>query len=348
MHPILDLRSDTVTRPTPEMRRAMAEAEVGDDVLDDDPTVHRLQAMAAQLLGKEAALFLPSGTMSNAVAIKTHTRPGDEILLDAYAHSMLNEVGLPATIAQVMTRQFYSKRGVPEVEEVVGMLQSETLHTPGTALLVLENTHNRAGGAIIPLEVHRALWERMQERNIPVHLDGARLFNAVVATGTPASEFAACTDSLTFCLSKGLGCPVGSVLCGTEEFILRARRVRKMLGGGMRQAGILAAAGVYALEHHVARLAEDHANARRLAQAIAEVPGLTPDTTEPPTNMVYFTTHIPAQQFADALAEHQIRCDTVAHNRIRMVTHLDVDAEDIERLLPILSTAPTIAPRPKP
>src|ERR1041384_3792701 len=178
MPEIIDLRSDTVTRPTPEMRRAIAEAEVGDDVFNDDPSVHQLQAKAAALLGKEAGLFLPTGTMSNAVAMKVHTRPGDEILLDANAHSMVYEVGMPATIAHVLTRQFHSRNGVPEVAEVVGLVHGESLHEPKTALLVLENTHNRAGGTIIPLEVHRALWEQMRERNIPVHLDGARLFNA--------------------------------------------------------------------------------------------------------------------------------------------------------------------------
>ncbi|HZO90779.1 MAG TPA: low-specificity L-threonine aldolase [Chthonomonadaceae bacterium] len=334
MHEIVDLRSDTVTRPTPEMRRAIAEAEVGDDVFDDDPTIHRLQAVAAAKMGKEAGLFVPSGTMSNAVAIKTHTRPGDEILLDTQAHSMIYEVGMPATIANVLTRQFHCRHGVPDVDEVASLMRTENLHAPGTALLVLENTHNRAGGAIIPLEVHQALWKLAQERGVRVHLDGARLFNAAVATGIPASEYAACADSVTFCLSKGLGCPVGSVLCGTQDFIARARRVRKMLGGGMRQAGILAAAGLYALEHHIDRLAEDHRHARRLAQGIAHAPGITLDTVDVPTNMVYMTTQAPARAFADRLAsEHKVLGIPTAANRIRLVTHLDVDAEDIERAI---------------
>jgi threonine aldolase len=332
MHSVIDLRSDTTTRPTPAMRRAIAEAEVGDDVLDDDPTVHRLQAAAAAKMGKEAGLFVPSGTMSNAIAIKTHTSPGDEILLDASAHSMLYEVGLPATIAHVLTRQFPSRGGVPEVEAMDDLIHRESLHAPGTGLLVLENTHNRAGGAIIPLAVHQALWEIARQHGVPVHLDGARLFNAVVATGIPAAEYAACTDTVTFCLSKGLGCPVGSVLCGTRDFIDRARRVRKMLGGGMRQAGMLAAAGLYALEHHIDRLAGDHKNARRLAQGLAHVSGITLDTVDVPTNMVYFTTGEPADAFANALAaRHKVLCLPSASHRIRMVTHLDVDAEDIER-----------------
>ncbi|HLK58095.1 MAG TPA: GntG family PLP-dependent aldolase, partial [Chthonomonadaceae bacterium] len=240
------------------------------------------------------------------------------------------------TIAHVVTRQFHSRNGVPGVEEVVGLVQEETLHSPGTALLVLENTHNRAGGAITPLEVHRALRTQMQERGVAVHLDGARLFNAAVATGVPASEFAACADSVTFCLSKGLGCPVGSVLCGPQEFIAKARRMRKMLGGGMRQVGILAAAGIYALDHHIARLAEDHANARLLAQGLADAPGITLDTPVPDTNMVYFMTPVPAQQFADAMAESSVRCNPMGPFLLRLVTHLDIDAEDIERAIVVI------------
>lgn len=331
MHTITDLRSDTVTKPSPEMRRAMAEAEVGDDVFDDDPTVHRLQETAAALMGKEAALFTPSGTMSNSIAMKVHTKPGDEVLMDGFAHSMLYEVGLPAVIANVMTRQFHSERGVPDVEEIAGAIQEESLHGPGTALIILENTHNRAGGAIIPLEVMNAVRGLSNERGVPIHVDGARIFNASVASGIPAREYAACADSITFCLSKGLGCPVGSVLCGSREFIEKARRVRKMLGGGMRQAGILAAAGLYALEHNIDRLAEDHSNAKRLSSAIADAPGITPDPFEPPTNMVYFNTEKPAAGFAAALKEQGVLCNATGRNRIRMVTHLDVDAEDVER-----------------
>jgi threonine aldolase len=309
MHDRVDLRSDTVTKPTPEMRRAIAEAEVGDDVIGTDPTVERLQEVAAAKMGKEAGLFVPSGSMSNAIAIKTHTKPGDEVLLESNAHSMIYEVGMPATIAQVITRQFRSQNGVPDVNEIAASIHTESL------------------------DVHRKLWEMAQAVGLKLHLDGARLFNAVVATGVPAVEYAACADSVTFCLSKGLGCPVGSVLCGTREFIAKARRVRKMLGGGMRQAGILAAAGLYALEHHIERLAEDHAHARRLAQGLADAPGVTLDTLEPPTNMVYLTTKAPARAFVDALAAKQVLCLPTAPNRIRLVTHLDVDAEDIERAI---------------
>jgi threonine aldolase len=331
MHTISDFRSDTVTKPSPDMRRAMAEAEVGDDVFEDDPTINLLQERAAALMGKEAALFVASGTMGNAIALKVHTKPGDEVLMDAYAHSMLYEVGLPATIAHVMTRQFRSERGVPNVNEIADAIQAESLHGPGTALIVLENTHNRAGGAIIPLDVMTSIRALAVERGVPVHVDGARIFNAVVATGIPAREYAARADSITFCLSKGLGCPVGSVLCGTEEFVVKARRVRKMLGGGMRQAGILAAAGLYALDHNIVRLAEDHANARRLATSIAGAPGITMDPFEPPTNMVYFNTAGPAADIVMALDAKGVLCNATGRNRIRMVTHLDADEEDVVR-----------------
>ncbi len=329
----IDLRSDTVTRPTAAMRQAMANAEVGDDVYDEDPSVNCLQERVAQLMGKEAGLFVPSGTMGNSIALKVHTVPGDEVLMDTEAHSMLYEAGLPAAIAHVLTRQFQSVQGIPDIVEISRWIQKESLHSPRTSLLVLENTHNRAGGTIIPLVVHRALWQLAQEREIRLHLDGARLFNAAIGSGVAASEYAACADSVTFCLSKGLGCPIGSVLCGTQEFIAKARRVRKMLGGGMRQAGILAAAGIYALENHIERLAEDHANARTLTQGIADIPGITVDTVEPPTNMVYMTTDAPASVWVERLAEQGILCNTTATHRIRFVTHLDVDAAKIQSVI---------------
>lgn len=328
----VDLRSDTVTRPTAEMRRAMAEAEVGDDVLDGDPTACRLQEHVAALLGKEAGLLVPTGTMSNAIALKVHTRPGDEVLMDHEAHSLHYEVGAPATIAQVLTRQFRSHRGIPDPREIGSCIRTETLHTPGTALIVLENTHNRAGGAAIPLDVHRAVYEIAQSRGVRVHLDGARLFHAAIATGSAVARYAQYADSVTIALSKGLGCPAGSVLCGTREFIERARRVRKMLGGGMRQVGVLAAAGLYALQHHVKRLREDHMNALRLAEGIREIPGIILQMPEVPTNMVYFQTPVDAGLFASRLAEeHGVLCLPVGAQQIRMVTHLDVDATGITR-----------------
>lgn len=331
MHEIVDLRSDTVTRPTPAMRKAMAQAEVGDDVFDDDPTVHQLQQLAAQITGKEAALFMPSGTMSNTVAICMHTQPGDEILLDTEAHSMLYEVGAPARLAHVLTRTFPSKEGVPCFEEIERSLHVASLHSPRTALLVLENTHNRAGGYPIPIEVHQRLYALCQAHHVRIHIDGARIFNASIATNTPVAQFAACADSLTFCLSKGLGCPIGSVLCGSYEFIQQAKRVRKMLGGGMRQVGILAAAGIYALQHHIKRLAEDHRRARLLAQNIAGAPGILVENPNPPTNLVYFQTQAPADAFVERLkTDHHVLCHATGPHRIRLVTHLDVDDDDID------------------
>jgi len=329
MHAVVDLRSDTVTKPTPAMRAAMAEAEVGDDVLGDDPTVAQLEATAAAVVRKEAALFVPSGTMANNVAINAHTRPGDEVLLEWDAHSLRYEVGGPAVLSGVQTRQFRSVRGVPDADEIAAAIQSETLHTPGTTLIVLENTHNRAGGAIIPLEVHRRIQTIARDRGVRIHIDGARIFNASVATGVAAADYAACADSISFCLSKGLGCPVGSLLCGSRSFVERARRVRKLFGGGMRQVGVLAACGLVALDTMVDRLAEDHANALRLAEGIADVTVLTVDVGAVQTNMVYCDTVRPAEDWVAALAADGVRCLSTGPRTLRFVTHFDVDAEDI-------------------
>lgn len=343
MHEIADLRSDTVTRPTAGMRRAMAEAEVGDDVLGDDPTIERLETEAARVTGKEAALFMPSGSMANNVAINAHTRSGDEILLDWDAHSLCYEVGGPAALSGVQTRQFHSTRGVPDPDEIATAIHSETLHTPATTLIVLENTHNRAGGAIIPLEVHRRIQAIARDRGVRVHIDGARIFNAAVATGTPVADYAACTDSLSFCLSKGLGCPVGSLLCGTRSFIDRARRVRKLFGGGMRQAGVLAACGLVALDTMVDRLADDHANAVRLALGMSGAPGITLDQTAVQTNMVYCDTARPAEAWVAMLDAEGVRCLNTGPRTLRFVTHHDVDTDDIDRAVTVLRKLATPA-----
>lgn len=340
MHDWIDLRSDTVTRPTPAMRRAMAEADLGDDVLGDDPTVARLEEIAAAKVGKEAALFVPSGTMGNNIAIRIQTKPGDEILLDSEAHSLLYEVGAPAALSGVQTRQFRSRDGVPDSDEVAASIHAADLHAPGTALLVLENTHNRAGGTVIPLEVHRELYRLAKGRGLNVHLDGARIFNAAVASGVPAAEYAAQADTVSFCLSKGLGCPVGSLLCGTRPMIERARRVRKQFGGGMRQIGLLAAPGIVALETMIDRLAEDHARARRLAEGLAGLAGITVEGDRVQTNMVYFRTERPAAAVAEDLAVRRVRCLPVGLHRIRLVTHYDVDGEDIEAALAAFTQIP--------
>jgi threonine aldolase len=268
--------------------------------------------------------------MGNNIAINVHTQPGDEALMDWDAHSMCYEAGAPSVLSGVQTRPFRSRRGVPDVDEIAAAIHKPTLHTPGTSLLVLENTHNRAGGAIIPLEIHRALYTLARERGVRLHLDGARIFNAAVATGLPASDYAAQADSISFCLSKGLGCPVGSLLCGTREFIEKARRVRKRFGGGMRQVGLLAACGIVALETLIDRLADDHRSARRLAEGIADLPGIRVDPDSVQTNMVYFETNRPAQALVERLAAHRVKCLALDAARIRLVTHYDVDAEDIE------------------
>ncbi len=336
MHTPIDVRSDTVTRPSNAMKNAMLQAELGDDVYEDDPTVNELQAKAADLTGKEAALFVASGTMSNAIALRCHTTPGDEVLLDGEAHSMLYEVGLPAVIAQVLTRQFRSNQGIPDVDDIQNSIHMETLHNPGTRLLILENTHNRAGGTVIPLDVMQHLYKICKTNHLGVHLDGARIFNAAVATKISVSEYAKNTDTITFCLSKGLGCPVGSLLCGPAEWISRARRVRKMLGGGMRQVGMLAAAGIYALEHNIERLADDHRRATQIAQSMEGMKNTVPDSFHPPTNMVYINTREPALQLSQQLAERGILCNPTGSHRLRIVTHLDVDDEDTAQIISVL------------
>jgi threonine aldolase len=332
----IDLRSDTVTKPSPAMRAAMAAAEVGDDIFEDDPTVAQLERMAADRMGKEAGLFVPSGTMGNAVAIRTHTRSGDEILLDWDSHSMRYEVGGPAVVAGVLTRTFRSARGLPDLQEIRSGITPAGLHEPGTTLLVLENTHNRHGGVVLPLQVMADLRALAQQHHLRVHLDGARIFNAAAAAGVPAAQFAQHVDSVTFCLSKGLGCPAGSVLCGSSEFILRARRNRKLLGGGMRQVGILAAAGIYALANMVERLHEDHRRARLLAEAAQDLPGVSVDMETVQTNMVYLNTIRPAAEWRDALERHGVKTVAMDLHALRLVTHADIGDEHIGRAIEIL------------
>ncbi len=288
---MIDLRSDTVTRPTPAMRRAMAEAEVGDDVLGDDPTV----AALAQILGKESAVYMPSGTMTNQVAVRTWTEPGDEIIIEAGAHTYFFESGGPAALSGVMCRLIQGERGLFTADQVRAVLRPANEHFPRTRLVCVENTHNRGGGTVWPLRQVAEVAAVAREAGLKVHLDGARLWNASVAAGVPEKDYAAHFDSASVCFSKGLGAPVGSALAGTREFIARARRFRKMFGGGMRQAGIIAAGALYALEHHRERLAEDHANARRLAEGLAGLAGIEIDPATVETNIVVFlVTSMPA------------------------------------------------------
>ena len=330
---MVDLRSDTVTRPSAAMREAIASAEVGDDVFGEDPTVNRLQEMVAELLGKQAALFVPSGTMANEIAINAHTSPGDEVICEAGAHIFNYEGGAPALLSGVQLHPIEGVDGLIAAGQVREALGSPDAHYPQTGLVVLENTHNRAGGVIIPLDGIEAVARVAQNRGVPVHLDGARLLNAVVATGIPAATWAAPFDSVSICFSKGLGAPVGSALAGSADFISKAHRYRKAYGGGMRQAGILAAAGIYALEHNVERLAEDHANARLLAEALDRIDGLSVQTDKARTNIVMIDVEAEwgsANDVAEALAQREVLVLAIAPQQLRALTHLDVSRQDVE------------------
>ena len=332
----IDLRSDTITQPTPAMREAMARAEVGDDVFGDDPTVARLEARVAEILGKEAAVFTPSGTMANQLALRAHTEPGDEILVDANAHIYYYESGAPAALAGVMCRCLPGVRGVFTAADVEAALRPADQHFAPTKLVCIENTHNRGGGSVWPMERIREVAEVSRARGLRLHLDGARLWNASVATGIPERDYAAPFDSVSVCFSKGLGAPVGSALCGTREFIQRARRFRKMYGGGMRQAGILAAGALHALEHHRARLAEDHANARTLAEGLSRLPGLELDPTTVQTNLVFLRVKkVPAATLVSDLGEAGVRVLAVGPDTIRAVTNLMVSSQQITAALEI-------------
>lgn len=331
---IVDLRSDTITQPTPAMRQAMAEAKVGDDVFEDDPTVRDLEGATAEILGKEAAVFVPSGTMANQLAIRCHTQPGDEILLDANAHVYWYEAGASAALSGVICRVLPGKRGIFSVEDVQFALRPIDIHFPPTRLLCVENTHNRGGGAIWPLEQIQQVCRVAQNVGIQTHLDGARLWNASVATGIPESEYAKTFDSVSVCFSKGLGAPIGSVLTGTRAFVNRARRFRKQFGGGMRQVGIIAAGALYALTHHRQRLVKDHQNAQQLALGLSNVPGISVHCEHVETNMVYFDVgKISASHLAQTLQEKNVLVLPVAEHRIRAVTSLAVESNDIQKTI---------------
>lgn len=329
---VVDLRSDTVTRPGAEMRRAIADAVVGDDALGDDPTVAHLEARVATILDKEAALLLPSGIMANQVAILLHTSPGTEVICEAAAHIVDWELGGAAATAGVQLRTVPGEGGVLRPGLIEGAVRARSPLQVQTSLIALENTHNAAGGRVTPLEVMRAIRELAQRHGLPVHLDGARLWNAAAATGVPEAEFAACSDTVMVTLSKGLGCPVGSMLAGSHEHMERARLLRRRLGGSMRQAGILAAAGLYALEHNRARLQEDHARARTLARLAAHVPGVR--VLEPETNIVMFDLvrrDMDAAALLRALAGRGVLMTQFTTTRVRAVTHLDIDDDAVRR-----------------
>ena len=336
----IDLRSDTVTRPGPEMRRAMAEAEVGDDVFGEDPTVARLQERAAELFGMDAGLYVTSGTMGNQVAAKSLTQAGDEIILEASAHMFMYESAGLAAISGVQTRTLQGDRGILSPEAIRETIRPPgDSHYPPTTLICLENTHNLGGGKIYPLDLIQAIRAVADEYGVHMHLDGARVLNACAATGISPATYAQHFDSISCCLSKGLGAPVGSIVVGSCDFIERAHRFRKMLGGGMRQAGIIAAGGLYALEHNVARLKEDGDNARRLAEGLAEIEGIRINPEEVETNIIFFGVDeevIPQKAFGERLRDRGLLVESEHFDRVRVVTHLDVMRDDMEAALEIV------------
>lgn len=336
---MIDLRSDTVTKPSPAMREAMAQAEVGDDVFGEDPTVNRLQETAAGLLGKEAALFVPSGTMANQLAVRLHTKPGDEIIVEAGAHVVRYESGAAAALSGVQTCWLPGIRGILQPDQIEAAIRPPDYHNPPTTLICLENTHNRGGGTVYPLPTIQAIRKVAEGRGIAMHLDGARLFNAVVATGIAGAEYARPFETVSFCLSKGLGAPVGSLICSDRERITKLRRLRKMFGGGMRQAGILAAAGLFALKHNIERLAEDHLHAKRLAGALAELPGVRINPEHVETNIVVFDiseTRRTADEILMVLKAEGLLLVPFSQTTLRAVTHLDVSSDQIDQACAIL------------
>ncbi len=333
---VIDLRSDTVTQPTDEMRRAIFEASLGDDVYGEDPTVNALETLAAEMLGKEAALLTTSGTMSNLLAILSQTRPGDEVILGSESHILWYELGGASALGGVVLRAVPNQsNGQLPLDEIEAAIRGPNIHFPHTALLCHENTHNRCGGAVLSAGYTTAAADLAHRHGMRLHLDGARIFNAAVASDVSASDLAAPADSVSFCLSKGLSAPVGSLLCGARRMVEEARRWRKMLGGGMRQAGIIAAAGVVALSTMVDRLAEDHANAQRLAHGLVAVPGLEISRVDVPTNIVLFESTLPlsGSKFI-RLADHQgVRIGSRGGRSFRAVTHRMIAATDIDAAL---------------
>ncbi|MDW7729217.1 MAG: low-specificity L-threonine aldolase [Bacillota bacterium] len=331
---MIDLRSDTITMPTVAMRKAMAEAEVGDDVYGADPTINRLQELSAEMMGKEAAMFVPSGTMGNQIAVLTHTRPGTEVILEADSHIYYYEAAAASVFAGIQPRPLAGRRGSMPAELVEWAIRQDDIHLPPTSLICLENTHNRAGGTVVPLKDMQAVYEVANRYKIPVHLDGARIFNASVASGVPVKDYTACTTSIQFCLSKGLGAPVGSIIAGPADFIEEARRWRKRLGGGMRQAGIIAAAGIVALETMVDRLAEDHENARLLADGLASLKGIDFNPDEVDTNIVIVKpTTMTIEQLGDELEKKGILTVVIEPDRVRFTTNKEVNRDDIEKTI---------------
>ncbi len=328
-----DFRSDTVTRPTEKMRRAMAEAEVGDDVLGDDPTVQKLEASAAEKMGKESGLFVPSGTMGNSIAVKAWTRELEEVIVEARSHIYNMESTHMTFISRVTPRPLSSRRGAMDPDDIEKNIRKPNVHLPRTSLICVENTHNNWSGAVLPIENIKAVRAVADRHGLRVHMDGARIFNASTASGVPVKDYARLADSVMFCLSKGLSAPVGSMLVGDKDFIEYSRRIRKALGGGMRQVGVLAAAGIVALTEMVDRLKEDHQRAKRLAAAIAGLPGVEVDPGTIETNIIIFNFSHPRMSVSEFLTELRNRgvLALALTGGIRFVTHKDVDDQDVDR-----------------
>jgi threonine aldolase len=340
---VIDLRSDTQTKPTAEMRQAIATAEVGDEQKREDPTVNLLEECAAELLGQEEAVYLPTATMANEIALRLHGEPGDEVLAEEHSHILIAELGGPAALSGFLTRPLPGDRGRLSPEQIRAAARLwDDRHTPLTRIVSIENTHNSSGGRVWPLEEVEAVADTCRELGLRLHLDGARLFNAAVALGIPAAEIARHGDTVTICLSKGLGCPLGALVAGSSALMVRARRFKHLFGGAMRQAGIVAAAGVYALQHNIDRLAEDHARARRLAEGLADA-GLPVDPEDVETNFVQMDVAPLGLTYSDALERlHQAGVGfsgTVQPTVLRAVTHLDVTDEDIERAIELAPRA---------
>jgi threonine aldolase len=338
---LIDLRSDTVTRPTPAMLKAMVSSPLGDDVLGDDPTINKLQNETAKLLGKQAGLFVPSGTMGNQIAVKSHTNPGDEVILDYECHIFRYEVAASAIMAGVQFNAILGPGGVMSYEQIKNAIRPSDIHQPPTTLVCLENTNNRAGGTLYPLNEIKKISALCRKNKIKMHLDGARLWNASVASGVSLKVYSKYFDSVMVCLSKGMGCPVGSELVGDKEFIEKARRNRKMLGGGMRQAGILAGAGLYALENNIKRLSEDHKRAKILAEMISNIDSIDIDLKSVQTNIVVFDisrTGCTPEKALKKLAAKGLLVVSFGSTRLRAVTHLDVSDSDIKKAGAILNS----------
>lgn len=338
---MIDYRSDTITKPTEKMRKAMYEAEVGDDVYGEDPTVKRLEELAAEITGKESAIFVPSGTMGNQLGVKTHTNPGDEIILEENCHIFYYEAGATAALSSVQTRTIRGEGGIMAISDIRKAIRSEDIHFPKTSLICVENTHNKWGGTVMSASHMKNIHELAMGRGIKVHLDGARIFNAAAYLNTDVKNITEHADSVMFCLSKGLCAPVGSMLAGSKDFIHKAKKYRKMFGGGMRQAGIIAAAGIVALTDMRERLQEDHENARNLAEGLSGIKGLEVDLNSVQTNIVMcdiVNKDSDSQKFIAALKEDGILATYITDTRVRFVTHYYIEAKDVKETISKIST----------